>query len=218
LSEAIPTPTALAACQEEALPNMKIPHSKLATSTRQMVARIGLVGLLGAACLGGLLAFGHWFSQQQMRAAAELDQLGGNVFWAWRLDDRIMDKQSPRFSAPGWILPGDSYVKSVYLINSQVDDLDNKLVVIESCRGIRDLVLNNSRITDAALVHVAHLLHVDTLQLSNTEITDAGLHHLAALKKLKRLILTGTRVTPRGVSTLQAQLPGAEIVVDFQST
>jgi hypothetical protein len=163
-------------------------------------------------------AFWLLFSHQQRLAAAELEQLGATVIWAWRLDERMLAKGSPRFLAPSWILPGDGYVASVYLANSKADDLDDKLTAIESCRGIRELVLNDSRITDAALVHVARLPNVDCLQLGNTEITDAGLHNLAALKKLKRLNLNGTRVTPAGVATLQAQLPGARIDADFQPT
>jgi hypothetical protein len=197
---------------------MKIRQSKFATRALDVASRIGVAAVVITALFGGVQAFWFMISHHQMLAAAELQKIGATVLWACRFDDRMMAKESQQLVAPSWLVPGDGYVAGVYLSNLRQKDVDEKLISLESCRGIRDLLLNNLPISDAALLHVAHLTNLESLDLRNTEITDAGLRSLAALKHLKHLNLCGTRVTATGLATLQAQLPTADITADVQAT
>src|SRR5690349_14708487 len=119
---------------------MKLPKLKIATRARKLLFRIGVATIVTTALFVGVQAIWILISHHQMLAAAELQNAGATVFWAWRLDPMIMAKQSPRFLAPSWVLPGDGYVVGVYLSNSRCEQLDQKLAALKSCRGIRDLV------------------------------------------------------------------------------
>ena len=52
---------------------------------------------------------------------------------------------------------------------------------------------------------------VISVKLNNTKVTDAGLVHLKGLSKLQTLFLQGTKVTDAGVKKLQAALPKCRI-------
>ena len=49
------------------------------------------------------------------------------------------------------------------------------------------------------------------LGLDDTKVTDAGLVHLKGLTKLEVLVLRRTKVTPAGVKQLQQALPNCKI-------
>ena len=71
-------------------------------------------------------------------------------------------------------------------------------VLAEKVKGLtklKELYLNNTKITDAGLVHLKGLTKLERLWLSNTQVTDAGLMHLKILTKLERLHLWNTQVT-----------------------
>jgi hypothetical protein len=76
---------------------------------------------------------------------------------------------------------------------------------------LRFLMLNNTKVTDAALKEVGLLKELRYLHLDNTDITDAGLKELAGLKKLRDLALNGTNVTDAGLTELAA-VPSLERV------
>ena len=60
-------------------------------------------------------------------------------------------------------------------------------------------------------MHVARLTKTLNLVLFDTRITDAGLAHLAGLSHLQTLKLNGTQVTDAGVAELGNALPNCEI-------
>ena len=74
---------------------------------------------------------------------------------------------------------------------------------LEGIRALRELVLENTPITDAGLVHLKGLTSLQILLLGNTNITDAGLGHLKDLVELKRLCLHDTGITDAGLAQLR---------------
>jgi hypothetical protein len=190
-------------------------RTTLASSVVRLGWRVAAAALASIACLGGLQALWLIGSHREMKAATELQQLGGTVLWEWRLDEMFQEKLAPFARTPHWLVPGDSFVGSVYLTYCGKPQLDQKLVSLESFRNLRYLSLSSTKATDAGLSHLAGLSRLEWLDLGNTSITDDGLRTLAALKSLKYINLSGTRVTLRGVANLRAQLPSAKITSDF---
>ena len=54
------------------------------------------------------------------------------------------------------------------------------------------------------------LTKLQCLMLKNTQVTDAGLVHLKRLEDLRDLRLSGTRVTDEGIESLQKDLPNID--------
>ena len=52
---------------------------------------------------------------------------------------------------------------------------------------------------------------LEALVVENTSITDAGLMHLKGLKRLRELRIVNTAVTDAGVKALQAALPNLKV-------
>jgi len=75
--------------------------------------------------------------------------------------------------------------------------------LLTSARNLRQLNLEGTQISDAALARLRDCAQLEELDLSGTAITDAGLRHLAALKRLRLLWLTGTRITDAGLDALR---------------
>ena len=178
-------------------------------------SKVAAAALAAIACLGGLQSLCLIGSHREAEAATKLQELGGTVLWAWRLDDMMQQKQVASDQPPHWFVPGDSFVAGVYLTYCGESQLDEKLVCLETLRNVHYLALTGTKVSDAALVHVANLPSLECLDLGNTIITDDGLRNLAALKKLKYVYLGGTHVTLRGVANLRAHLPSAKITSDF---
>ena len=61
------------------------------------------------------------------------------------------------------------------------------------------------------LFHLKGLTKLDQLILDDTKVTDAGLAHLKELTKLRYLSLSNTKVTDAGVKQLQQALPNCKI-------
>ncbi len=81
---------------------------------------------------------------------------------------------------------------------------------------------SSSSLTDADLVHLAALPHLQSLSLRGTGITAAGLEHLRGLSQLRRLSLDAGGVTEQGVAALRQALPNCTITYrsasDFRSS
>jgi hypothetical protein len=65
------------------------------------------------------------------------------------------------------------------------------------------LVLDNTRVTDAGLARLRNATRLQTLSLGGTVVTDAGLEHLRGLTQLQRLYLHKTLVTDAGLAHLR---------------
>jgi peroxiredoxin len=67
---------------------------------------------------------------------------------------------------------------------------------------LQELILNNTKISDAELVHLKGLTSLEQLHLNKTLITDEGLIHLKELDQLKLLHVHDTKVTDAGLAYL----------------
>lgn len=74
---------------------------------------------------------------------------------------------------------------------------------LEGITALRELVLQNTPITDAGLVHLKGLTSLERLLLGKTNITDAGLVHLKDLAALKHLCMHDTAISDAGLAQLQ---------------
>ena len=84
---------------------------------------------------------------------------------------------------------------------------DAGLVHLNGLTKLKELYLFNTKVTVARLEHLAGLTNLTTLHLTGTGITDAGLVHLKELTNLGRLYLNRTLATDAGVKKLQQTLP-----------
>lgn len=76
------------------------------------------------------------------------------------------------------------------------------------------LFLNETKITDAGLLHLQGLKQLWCLGLSHTPVTDAGLRHLHGMQKLGQLELEDTKVTDTGLIEITKALPKCHIFFD----
>ena len=163
-----------------------------------------------------VMSFGYLLveGRSQSMAANAIQELGGKVSFAWRLDSAIQscvghDTTDWR----NWLVYVVDGVNLAYC-PSQVCDED--LVHLKPLGQLRWLRVGNAQITDAGLEHLAGLNGLTWLDLHNTQITDAGLTHLYRLKNLRRLDLRDTQITDSGVAGL-GQLSRLEFL-DLQGT
>ena len=72
---------------------------------------------------------------------------------------------------------------------------------------------NGTSITDAGLVHLKGLTHLEWLALRRTRVTDAGLAHLKGLGGQSEIYLgwDKAKVTDAGIQELQRAMPKAKI-------
>ncbi len=109
------------------------------------------------------------------------------------------------------------------------DASDDSLSPLRDLHHVRDLILDSSPITDAAMPHFGHLRtleHLDlsrtgvtdeflrsssnfpslqSLELSDTGISDIGLQHLSHLSSLEELWLSRTKISDSGMPALGGQ-------------
>jgi hypothetical protein len=71
---------------------------------------------------------------------------------------------------------------------------DSDVSVLISCRYLTYLDLQQSRITDDAMIYIGNLASLKRLHLGYTCISAKGLAHLRNLKRLRSLDLTGTSI------------------------
>jgi hypothetical protein len=208
-------------------------------ATRAM--RVVVLVLIAILSAGGLQLSSYRGSHSQWRAAADLEQLGGKIIWAWKLDPKIQECRVPCYEPPSFVLPGDAFVAGVHISFCRDERLNEKLACLDALCGLRTLTVTNTSVSQAAFRHLAGLsrlewldlhdtpladagvrhlsaiAHLERLNLQNTRITDASLPHLARFTRLKWLNLGGTSVSAAGLAFLKAQLPNAEILTDHTS-
>jgi Leucine rich repeat len=82
----------------------------------------------------------------------------------------------------------------VWSISSMYKVGDNDLSQLKLLRELRNLDLQDSHITNDALVHLSGMDSLERIHLGHTKVTSEGLRHFAGLTKLAALDLTGTLV------------------------
>jgi len=75
---------------------------------------------------------------------------------------------------------------------------------------LRDLVLGDTQIDDAAIAHLNRLRELERLEINSTRVTDKGIGALD-LPNLKSLLLDDTAVTAVGIRAMK--VPSLEIIV-----
>lgn len=74
--------------------------------------------------------------------------------------------------------------------------------LLKNFRTIEILVLDETKITDADLVHVTDFPRLLELSLQGNPITDKGLESIKGMKQLETLALAKTKVTGKGVASI----------------
>ena len=79
---------------------------------------------------------------------------------------------------------------------------DSIMAVLTKFPKLRQLDLDNMRVTEAGLPHLADMKALESLTLPD-ETTDGDLRHISKLSKLERLYLRKTAVTNKGIRELR---------------
>jgi len=102
-----------------------------------------------------------------------------------------------------------AFGKPIIAVNlSDVAITDAALVDLDGLPHLQKLDIGQTRkrdhktVTDAGLTHVEGLKELRRLSLKNTDVTDAGLERLRGLARLESLNLEGTKVTDAGLKYL----------------
>jgi Leucine-rich repeat (LRR) protein len=172
---------------------------------------------------GGYIVHERGEAQRQTAAVAKLKELGAEVYarpnWLHTLlvpgapgDVVGVGLRQPYWYTPEDLAPLADLSELVWIDLQDSNVTDDALVRLASLPNLERLRLDETQITDAGLLHLAGLPKLHTLNLSSTKITDAGLAHLARLPNLKELYIQKTQVTPAGTAKLQQALPEADIV------
>jgi fatty acid desaturase/peptidoglycan/LPS O-acetylase OafA/YrhL len=112
------------------------------------------------------------------------------------------------------VLTGLAGLRNLVLRQTRITDAG--LVALKSMRRLRELDLDETGVTDAGLVHLGTLTSLRGLYLAGTEVSDDGLSALSSLKKLRELGLRRTKVTDAGLRQVGAL---AELrVLDLRET
>jgi hypothetical protein len=81
---------------------------------------------------------------------------------------------------------------------------DAGLEHLEGLVRLKELFLDDAKITDAGLAHLRGMRRLESLGLDRANVTDAGLAHLEGMSRLQFLNLRGTGITDAGLARLKA--------------
>jgi hypothetical protein len=112
--------------------------------------------------------------------------------------------------APDDIIPDDEMVASSNggLASTherwpaRASGIDNAVARVAALTQLRSLELAQTPVTDAGLVHLKELSHLETLDLESDEISDLGVEQLKRLRNLKDLNIAETRITDAALAHL----------------
>ena len=99
----------------------------------------------------------------------------------------------------------------IFVSLDQTKVTDAGLVHLKELPSRQYLELVHAKIGDAGLMQLKRLTNLTDLFRMRNQITDAGLVHLKELASLEFLGLTDTKVTDAGVAELQKALPNCRI-------
>lgn len=81
---------------------------------------------------------------------------------------------------------------------------DTTLGCLKDVKGLRDLSLQDTDISDAGLAHFADFASLEYLKIDGGAITDAGVSYLSNLQNLKGLDLRNIALTDSGLDSLKS--------------
>ena len=151
---------------------------------------------------------GKW----DLKAAASKHASQRGLDEAWRRVDRLPELEREAVKAiqklAGRVVVGcrDNRVSFVQVSQSRMTDavLANLLKELAKLKGLEDLELCNTEVTDTGLKLLRGLTNVKYLDLRGTKVTGAGLGELREWKDLQVLDLRGCRVTEDGFRELKS--------------
>lgn len=94
-----------------------------------------------------------------------------------------------------------AHLKELILSNTDVSDA--VLVHVKGLKSLTGIWLQNTKVTSNGLAHLHELHDLSELVLTGTAVKDSGLHHLSTLKNLTGLQLSSTGVTNAGLVHLR---------------
>ena len=113
-----------------------------------------------------------------------------------------------RHRGPDWLrkyLGDASPFKSPEEVCFGMKSTDDDLVLMESFKQVKSVMLEGTHVKGPGLVHLRNLPRLEYIALTKSSITDEGLGFLGALRGLKHVGLAGSTITDQGVAHL-AQL------------
>jgi Leucine-rich repeat (LRR) protein len=149
-------------------------------------------------------------AERQRRTAAAIQDMGGAVdyvpFLSLIEDSGVSDPREseafPKTFLRRW-LPPDYFDEVLIVLLQNTRLTDAKLVHLQGLTSLESLGLDNTQNTDAGLAHLQGRTGLQFLSLGRSQVTDAGLAHLQSLTNLRNLSLGGTQVTDAGLAHLQ---------------
>jgi hypothetical protein len=165
---------------------------------------LGIVGLLA---LAALIAWNSYRGAER-KAASRAGQLGGRVTWSQDRERHVIalsfagtvltDDQLKSFIPWWWHLPGlvDLDLRGTAISDEGLAHL--------SGAGIKNLILDNTKVSSSGLGLLAQCPSLSSVSLSNTLVDDAGIEHLASLPGLRMLDLEGAPITDDALRRLES--------------
>ena len=143
-------------------------------------------------------------ARRQRRAVEEIERLGGIAVYEWEFVPPSVSGISPKPNLP-WsqALVGDDNYDKIAFIFIDGQNFDDALADhVKWFTGLRCLLIEDARVTDAGLKELAELPYVHEIQIIGGEITDVGLRHLGEFSNLSDLMLFGTQFDDDGLKHL----------------
>jgi hypothetical protein len=138
----------------------------------------------------------------------------GWLWWGWRAEEREVqwlersgmaevDKRPTAYPNLQKLLPPQlRYLTQRVTGIVGMVTTDAALAHMAGMVHMRELNLLGSPVTDAGLAHLAGMKQMTVLHLGGTHVTDAGLAYLSGMVHMQRLSLFGTQVTDAGLAHL----------------
>jgi len=139
-------------------------------------------------------------ARKQRVAVEAFNKVGGYVRYDY--EEQALSADCP---GPLWLrrVVGDDFFRTVRQLHLDVTDVtDAALEQIKGLPELETLNLNSTKVSDAGLEHLEGLTQLQALSLDDTQVTDAGLEHIKGLTQLQELSLNGTEVTDLGLKHL----------------
>ncbi len=195
--------------------------------SKLVVALLLLTVLVGATSLTIWVKLRVESAKHQRRAVAEIEALGGEVWYDYQKVEttgrhRHTFHSDPKAPPPGlaWLrhLIGAEYFQKVaYVAARETKVSDADLLVLRKLPCLEGVDLAKTAISDAGMKHLEGL-NLKSLCLNDTQVTGRGLRHLKEMKSLVKLGLWNTDVEDSGLAHLAGLTNLASLVLDGTKT